>query len=75
MQLLELFTFPDYAYTYEKLLEESKKIGNNQIIKPHIINDIYSYSYYVKNEIKDLSPFNYKQNLMLVYCSRESKTE
>ena len=37
-----------------KIIGRIKKIGNNQIIKPHIINDIYSYSYYVKNEIKDL---------------------
>ena len=68
-------TFPDCDYTYEQLLEESKNIGNNKVIKPHIINDMYSYSDYVKNEEKDLSPFNYKQNLMFVYCSEESKTD
>jgi len=68
-------TFPECSYTYDKLLEESKIIGNNKIIKPHIINDMYSYSGYVKNEEKDLSPYNYKQNLMFVYCSEESKTD
>ena len=59
-------TFPECSYTYEKLLEESKIKGNNKIIKPHIINDMYSYSDYVKNEEKDLSPYNFKQNLMFV---------
>ena len=68
-------TFPDCSYTYEQLSEESKNKENDKVIKPHIINDMFSYSDYVKNGEKDLSPFNYKQNLMFVYCSEDTKTD
>ena len=68
-------TFPDCSYTYEELLEGSKNIGNDIIIKPHIINDMFSYSDYAKEGEIDLSPFNYKQNLMFVYCSEETKAD
>ena len=68
-------TFPDCSYTYEQLLDESKNIENDKIIKPHIVNDMFSYSDYTQNDEIDLSPFSYKQNLMFVYCSDESKTD
>ena len=68
-------TFPDCSYKYEELLEESKIIENDKIIKPHIVNDMFSYSDYTKEGEIDLSPFNYKQNLMYVYCSDEAKTD
>ena len=48
------FSFSRLCLYIWNIIGRIKKIGNNQIIKPHIINDIYSYSYYVKNEIKDL---------------------
>jgi hypothetical protein len=68
-------TFPDCSYTYKELLEESKIIGNDKIIKPHIVNDMFSFSDYTKEGDIDLAPFNYKQNLMFVYCSEEAKTD
>ena len=75
MFLVRCETFPDCSYTYEELLEESKKIENDIIIKPHIINDMFSYSDYAKEGETDLAPFNYKQNLMFVYCSEETKID
>ena len=67
-------TFPDCSYTYEELLGESKNVQNDKIIKPHIVNDMFSYSDYTKEGDIDLAPFNYKQNLMYVYCREEAKT-
>ena len=55
-------------------MEESKIIGNDKIMKPHIVNDMFSYSDYTKEGEIDLAPFNHKQNLMFVYCSEEAKT-
>ena len=68
-------TFPDCSYTYEELLENSKIIGNDKVIKPHIVNDMFSYSDYTKENEKDLSPFNYKQNLMFIYCNEGTKID
>ena len=68
-------TFPDCSYTYEELLEKSKIVGNDKVIKPHIVNDMFSYSDYTKENEKDFSPFNFKQNLMFVYCKEETKSD
>ena len=68
-------TFPDCSYTYEELLEKSKIVGNDKFIKPHIVNDMFSYSDYANENETDLSPFNYKQNLMFVYCNEETKSD
>ena len=67
-------SFPDCSYTYEELIKESKNSENDIVIKPHIVNDMFSYSDYSKKDEIDLAPFNYKQNLMYVYCSEESKS-
>ena len=57
-------------YIYEQLLNESKNIENDKIIKPHIVNDLFRL--YTKWWNR-LSPFNYKQKLMFVYYSDELK--
>ena len=75
--IMEMFiakcdTFPDCSYTYEELLKESKNLENNKIIKPHIINDMFSYSDYIKEGEKDLAPYNYEQSLMYLYCNESN---
>ena len=61
--------FPYCKYTYEEL------INNNKVIRPHIVNDMFSYSDYFNPSVKCLSPFGYKQNLMYVYCTNETKDD
>ena len=66
MLLFSCNSFPYCKYTYEELIK------NNRVIKPHIVNDMYSYSEYFNQEEKCLSPFGHNQNLMYIYCSNET---
>ena len=58
-------TYPNCQYSYNDL---KNNIDGKNIVKPHIINDMYSYSYY-SDKGKDLSPYGSKQNLLFVYCN------
>ena len=69
MLLFSCNFFPYCKYTYEELIQ------NIRTIKPHIINNMYSYSEYFNQDDKCLSPFGHEQNLMYVYCSNETMDE
>ena len=66
MLLFSCNTFPFCKYTYEELIK------NNKVIKPHKVNDMYSYSEYFNQDEKCLSPFGQSQYLMYIYCSNKT---
>ena len=72
MFIVKCDTFPDCYYNYEELLKESKNLENKKVVRPHIINDMFSYSEYTKEGEIDLAPYNYEQNLMYIYCNESS---
>ena len=68
--------FIDHCEDYPNCNKDISQLKNdNKVIKPKIINNIYSfYSYtYYTNRAKDLSPYYPKQNLLYAYCPETEK--